>query len=131
MIKSNKIIQLKHYRIFCLLLFYEIFNYKTKSIALSIYIWIFSISRSEFWIINKQTPTESHNSWSSCKRNHSIIIKVYNKLKSEIPNQEKHLTLRLAVHAHNNNAGLEVSYLPYSCLETYREYLFQIHGHFF
>ena len=56
-------------------------------------------------IISKGTPTQSHNSLGLCERFHSIIKRVYNKLKKEYPNQNKHLRLLLAFNTVNNTTG--------------------------
>lgn len=64
----------------------------------------FQTSCSQLGIFTKETPTESHNSVSLCKRYYSVIRRVYNKLRSEHPNQDKHVRLQLAVHAVANTS---------------------------
>jgi len=67
----------------------------------------FKVSCSQLGIITKETSTESHNSLGLCERYHSIIRRVYNRLKEEDPRQVKETRLSLAVHAVNNTAGPE------------------------
>lgn len=92
----------------------------------------FQASCSQIGIISKETPTQSQSSLSICERYHSIIRKVYNKLKEDFPTQKKHHRLSLAVHAANNTAGPEgltssilvfgaVLRIPLPNIRTYRQ----------
>ena len=59
---------------------------------------------AELGIISKPTPTESHNSLSLCERYHSIIRRVFLKLKSQHKNLPKEIILSTSVHAVNTTA---------------------------
>ncbi len=89
----------------------------------------FQVNCSQLGIVCKETPTESHNSLSLCERYHSIIRRVYNKMKNEYPNQDKHTRLNLAVHAVDNTTGPEG--LTPTCLFSaqYQEYLCRTNHH--
>ena len=65
----------------------------------------FQITCSQLGIISKATPTQSHNSLSLSERYHSLIKRVYRKLKGDDPQMKKDMPLSLAVHAVNNTAG--------------------------
>lgn len=60
---------------------------------------------SEFGIVTKRTPTQSHNSLSICERYHHIIRRVFLKVESQHPQLGENLTLAIAVHAVNTTAG--------------------------
>ena len=59
---------------------------------------------AEFGIVTKQTPTESHNYLALCERYHSIIRRVYQKIKSVHQGLPCEVILSLSVHAVNNTA---------------------------
>lgn len=67
----------------------------------------FQVACSQKEIISEGKPGQSHNSLGLCERSHSVIIRVYNKLNDEDPNQNKHVKLSPAAHAVNNTTGAD------------------------
>ena len=65
----------------------------------------FQNSCAQFGIITKETPTESHNSLSLCERYHSIIRRIFYKIRGDFPDLPKEVVLSLAVHSVNSFAG--------------------------
>lgn len=65
----------------------------------------FSSSCAQFGVIQKQSPTESHNSLGPGERYHAPLRKIYTKIRIEYPSLSRITTLSLAVHALNNTAG--------------------------
>ncbi len=61
----------------------------------------FQTSGSQIGVISTATPTQSHNSLGLCERYHSIIRRVYNKLKDDFPTLSKEERLSIFVHAVN------------------------------
>ena len=66
---------------------------------------LFTQACKQFGIIMKPTPTESHNSLSSCERYHAPLRRIYKKLQIEFPRLNEDTRLSLAVQALNNTAG--------------------------
>ncbi len=63
------------------------------------------MSCSQMGLVSKETPTQSHNSLGLCERYHSIIRRVYNKVKEDLLSLDKETSLFLAVHEVNNITG--------------------------
>lgn len=54
----------------------------------------FQVSSSQLGIIFKETPTQSHNPLSLCELHHSIIRRIYKKMKAHFSNQGKYQRLK-------------------------------------
>ena len=65
----------------------------------------FQISCSQMGIVTKETSTQSHDSLGLYERYYSIVRRIYNELKEDIPLMPRETRLSLAVHAVNNIAG--------------------------
>lgn len=65
----------------------------------------FKSTCNQLGIHAKITPTESHNSLSICERYHSIIRRVFNRLKCDFPALNNNTKLAVTTHAVNNTAG--------------------------
>lgn len=67
----------------------------------------FQLACAEFGINTSEKPTESHNSLSLCERYHSIIRRIFRKLRLNFPDMSKETLLSLSTHAGNTTAGSE------------------------